>query len=448
MHADGRTLAFVRDGKLWVGALKSDGPKEFRTAPFPNSDVGRVRFSPDGSKLLALRRSDGWILSYPSGAPSKLTSSSNPFDMNWFPDSRHLLAADLSRNGSTWWRWDTVDGSRAALYRSNEPMIGATVSPDGERIAYQTGQVEWNVLEISLPAATVRTLLSGSGVVSWWPDWAHLGTRYLVNTDRSGTFAIEEISASDGFSRRLIVPEQKQQAFTARLSPDGSRLTFLSGTEGSPPQLMLANASGGNRTRLDATPGATPAGVGGASWSPDSQWIVYARDVGSGKGQLVKLRPGSSSAPIVLAELTQSEGADWLNYPAVTWSPADDWIVYPRREGLFVISPDGKIDRKLTGRKLQTYGFSRDGKRLFGIYRDTTGKGAQWQLYSVDVKTGADTLLGPLDLPASTDSVAGFSMHPDGTRFLTSIAKWPFDIWMMEGFDQPQKGLARWLSWR
>ena len=45
-------------------------------------------------------------------------------------------------------------------------------------------------------------------------------------------------------------------------------------------------------------------------------------------------------------------------------------------------------------------------------------------------------MLAPLDLPASTDGVARFSLHPDGNRFLTSIAKWPYDIWMLEGFDQ------------
>jgi hypothetical protein len=49
-------------------------------------------------------------------------------------------------------------------------------------------------------------------------------------------------------------------------------------------------------------------------------------------------------------------------------------------------------------------------------------------------------MLAPLDLPASTDDVAGFSLHPDGNRFLASIAKWPYDIWMLEGFDQmPRK---------
>jgi hypothetical protein len=108
-------------------------------------------------------------------------------------------------------------------------------------------------------------------------------------------------------------------------------------------------------------------------------------------------------------------------------------------------SPDGKTTRKLTERKLQVFDFSKDGGQLFGIFRNTTGEGAQWQLYSVDVKTGAEKFLAPVDLPASTDGMAGFSIHPDGKRALISIAKWPFDIWMMEGFDQPRNWLDRLL---
>jgi hypothetical protein len=36
------------------------------------------------------------------------------------------------------------------------------------------------------------------------------------------------------------------------------------------------------------------------------------------------------------------------------------------------------------------------------------------------------------------DRIAGFSVHPDGKHFLTSVAKFPFDIWMLEGFEQPE----------
>jgi hypothetical protein len=60
------------------------------------------------------------------------------------------------------------------------------------------------------------------------------------------------------------------------------------------------------------------------------------------------------------------------------------------------------------------------------------------------VKTAGDRLLAPLDFPASTANLLGFSLHPDGKRFLTSIAKWPYDIWLLEGWDQPAQ--KTWLD--
>jgi hypothetical protein len=32
--------------------------------------------------------------------------------------------------------------------------------------------------------------------------------------------------------------------------------------------------------------------------------------------------------------------------------------------------------------------------------------------------------------------VSGFSLHPDGMRFITSVGILPFDIWMLEGFER------------
>ena len=80
-----------------------------------------------------------------------------------------------------------------------------------------------------------------------------------------------------------------------------------------------------------------------------------------------------------------------------------------------------RAKNKLTACKLLAGGFSKDGAQVYGIVRNTMGEGAEWQLYAIDVKTGAEKMLAPLDLLASTDGVAGFSLHPDGNRFLTSI---------------------------
>lgn len=109
-----------------------------------------------------------------------------------------------------------------------------------------------------------------------------------------------------------------------------------------------------------------------------------------------------------------------------------------------LVSQDGATNREIAPQRLLAYTFSKDGRQVFGMFRNTTGKGAEWQLCSVDVVTGVEKMLAPVDLPASTDAIAGLSLHPDGKRFLTSIAKLPNHVLMLEGFDQPPS--RNWLD--
>jgi Tol biopolymer transport system component len=63
----------------------------------------------------------------------------------------------------TLWLLDTKNGSKRTIYTSSSPMLAISVSPDGKRMAYGTGHVEWDVLEVSLPSGTIRIVMSGSG---------------------------------------------------------------------------------------------------------------------------------------------------------------------------------------------------------------------------------------------------------------------------------------------
>jgi hypothetical protein len=90
------------------------------------------------------------------------------------------------------------------------------------------------------------------------------------------------------------------------------------------------------------------------------------------------------------------------------------------------------------------WAFSKDGTEVYGIVHDTTGHGAEYQLVSVNVRSGAQKLIGPVDLPTYTNSVRGFSIHPDGKRALTSVIRTPSQIWMLDGFEAPQS--KNWLS--
>jgi len=429
LHPDGKTLVFERDGKIWVGLLKGGTPRELSSAP---RGAGLMQFSPDGSRLFVqtLAPLELWILPWPSGTPRNLGAVG--VGMSWLPDSRHLLVTEVAYGvADRFSLLDTSDGSRRVIYRATYPLLGPSVSPDGKRIAYGGGAYEWNVLEISVPEGRVHTLVSGAGA-SMEPDWAPSGTHYLYATFGAGNSrAIEDRPAAEGgFSRRVVESPQGSDDFEAMLpkwSPDGTRFLFVQGPWARF-QLTIANASGGRWTPLAEVPFAA------AAWSPDGQWIAFVRTEG-GKPQLVKMKPVAGATAIPLANAGPS---------AVKWSRAGDWIAYTSAEGISMISPDGNTVRKLTARKLLSFDFTKDGAQVYGIVRNTLGEGAQWQLYSIDVKTGADKMLAPIDLPASTDGIAGFSLHPDGKRFLTSIGKWPYDIWMLEGWDQPPR--KTWLD--
>jgi hypothetical protein len=121
-------------------------------------------------------------------------------------------------------------------------------------------------------------------------------------------------------------------------------------------------------------------------------------------------------------------------------SPDGAWILTTglAQPGVFFLnSPDFKNERRLTSTRLrQAPVFSKDGRDLIGLSQNTSGDGAPWQLWAIEIATGRERWLADVDLPVAIESVIGFSMHPDGTRFLTSGGSSNLDIWMLKGFDR------------
>jgi len=422
IHPDGKTLAFARDGKLWLAPLHGGAAKEFWPGPLaPTVPETRMRFSPGGS-YLAFDNGTVWLFSYPSGKPQKLyTGTENGgyggvVGLSWFPDGRSLLVARNSDTDSLI-RLAVADGSRQTIYSTGPTLSEPSVSPDGRKIAYSAGHYEWNIVEIGLTDGAVHTLIENGGTnVS--PDWAPSGTHYLFSTN--GAVMDQEVAGGE-FSRRLI--DTSYDTGSARWSPEGARFVFVD--NGMTNKLMLANASGGHATVLDHADR-----MRGVAWSPDGRWISYGR-MNGGQWKLAKIRALPGAAPVILAD---AEGVT-----GTAWSPAADWILYRAGNSLDLISPDGKTKRTLSSRPFMVYNFSKRDGKVYGIFHNTTGTGTEWQLYEVNVTTKAEKLLAPVDLPPSTGSLSALSIHPDGKRALTSIAEWPFQIWMLEGFERPPK---------
>ena len=220
-----------------------------------------------------------------------------------------------------------------------------------------------------------------------------------------------------------------------RWAPDGARFTFMAtAPEGA--TIMLGNASGGRIAPLDLGAGSTS----GAVWSPDGEWVVFRRLLlTASESQAVRIRPGSTTPPEVLATYDELEPGS-IRFP-IAWSPSGEFILASTgrfdRSDLYLMSPDFQTERRLSSRQFERVPvtFSADGRQVLGMFHNTTGEDAEWQLYAIDVASGAEELLAAVDLPPDTGEVDGFSLHPDGTRFVTSISKWPYDIWMLEGFE-------------
>jgi len=423
IHPDGKTLAFVRDDKLWLAALRGGPAREFWPgplgAPFASTTM---RFSPDGSHLAFNNATVVWLFPYPTGKPRKLyavpAAGELVDDASWLPGSRSLLLTQYLGTRSALIRLEIKDGSRQAIYSAGSLLMNPSISPDGTRIAYSAGDYQWDVVEIALADGAVHALV-GNGGINTWPDWAPSGTHFLFT---AGDAIVDQEASGAGFSRRLI---ETAQPTRPRWSPDGTRFVFVE--KGAPYKLMLANASGGHAIVLDQA-----ADIAGVSWSPDGQWISYVRG-NEVQSKLAKIRPTPGASPVILGEIRPRF------YNATQWSPTGDWILYSTSDGLDLISPDGKLNRKLTSRQFSTYNFSKDGSQVYGILHNTTAAVPEWQLYEVNVQTGAEKLISAVDFPPSTARLAAFSIHPDGKRALTSIPRFPFQLWMLEGFDQPRK---------
>jgi Tol biopolymer transport system component len=346
------------------------------------------------------------------------------------PDSRRLVVNRiLGPQSHQFSIFDTTSGRNDVFHVSPDAMMSAAVSPDGTRLAYASGRIQWQVVEISLKDRRVRSLQSWA----WYPAWSPSGSRYLFGSLEGRSMGIDDAAASDRFSRRVVDVSDGAPSHP-RWSRDGARFLFtVRGSTGT--RVMVSNTSGARTTPLEA---GAPGNTRDAVWSPDGQTVVYVRVIPQKELQVARIRPGSSAEPEILVRWPAGE-ADRRRIP-VAWSPSGTHIL-ARAEGnnsdLYLMTADFSQERRLTSRALSqdALGFSNDSRAVLGIYRNVSEPGAQWQLWSVDIATGRESRVSDFDLPEATNRVSGFSLHPDGDRLLTSIAIFPYDIWMMEGFE-------------
>ncbi len=452
MSPDGQTLAVWKTtndhgrdmGSVWISSPPGAELRAYTPAPFQvNGGYTPVyiRFSPDGRRILAaFPRGSGtevWLLPFPDGAkaqgqPHRIFAArmfgADVPELSWMPDSRHFVMAALSdaHTRNQLWMADSAKETLQPITADEGNKSEPAVSPDGTKLAYQLISQQSDIVELPLAGGPPRPLIATSRSESF-PEWSRTGSALVYVTDRSGHPEIWLRSAQGDWERPLVTqrdfPGSENLGFvTPSFSPDGTRVVYTRHSSKQFGELWLSPSSGGTPVRLNSTDDFAI----GASWSPDGNWIAYF----SAKGGLVKARVGSSEPPTRIAVKACSSPPEW--------SPDGRWISCSGKEGVELISPDGKEHRTVSKRHCFA-SWARDSKSLYALFDAGDDK---WEFGSIDAASGAEKTI------YKSGSVVIFakdrlSPSPDGKSVATTVQNVRGDIWMLEGFPQPRSFWSR-----
>jgi WD40 repeat protein len=221
-------LAFTPDGQYVVALADqvqvwtvAGGKQRTDRLGFPDARrSGAVAFSRDGSRAAMDVNGDVQVFEVPSG---RKLACLGPSGCNsralWFLDSAHQLVSANARGNVEVWDTRTLQSQnhwQAPLWRE---ATGADLSPDGKRIAFVTGSIRVDLLNLKDGLDAVDGPGHRGGVVAivWSPDGRNLITagidRKLLRWDRRDghvtagcTLPMRATAlAIDGSDRRLVV---------------------------------------------------------------------------------------------------------------------------------------------------------------------------------------------------------------------------------------------------
>lgn len=269
---DGRQVAFAWQGDLWKASLGE--PKAQRLTTHLAEDSA-PRFSRDGRWVAFLSRRSGadqvWVMPVEGGEPRQVTFDSAPKTLLGFSaDDRDLLVVmgvDESpfRTEARRLVKLPVAGGQAPVRLLEASMDDAALSPDGTKVLFTRGRIEWTrkgyrgaaayqlwLADLAGGKVTYRRLSEDKprfqNVTERWPLWAPDGKGYYFTSDPKGTFEVFH-RALDGSGLRQVTKVGREGgddgvAFPS-LSADGKTLLFRRGFD-----LWTADTARGEARRV------------------------------------------------------------------------------------------------------------------------------------------------------------------------------------------------------
>lgn len=226
-----------------------------------------------------------------------------------WPSTNGLLVIRSDRDGEPdVFALDPATGEATKLTKSHQVAdLQPVWSPDGGRIAFVrrvnlTGRPD---LFAMTAQGKGRIRLTRTNVPERDPAWTPTGTHivYAARTSPHGPFRIF-LARADGSGRIQLTTQAAGTADRApAVSPDGTRIAFVSDRDGGFPEvyLMFADGSGVVRLTTNALVDGNPA------WTPDGTRLVVERCCANGTSDLVAIDVATRAEAPVTATTTHAE---------------------------------------------------------------------------------------------------------------------------------------------
>jgi Tol biopolymer transport system component/DNA-binding winged helix-turn-helix (wHTH) protein len=495
---DGRFIAYhsQRGGGIWIVPSRGGTPKQIVV------EGSRPAWSPDGAQIVfqsdehadaapfgfvAQNGSTIHLVTVASGTVTPLTRSGNPTGGHaapvFSPDGRFICFAVFDSGPSNGlWLLDRTSGAVRRLHQRGD-VYEFVFAPDGSSIYIAGGDALIARLPFDPMTGTVTgrvEIMPVPGVrgvrgLSISRDGARLA---FAGVDLSSQIWAQPVRAdgSPAGEPRALTSDTSRRNSVPVISPDGTKVAYMSSRRGERPNLWMMDADGQHPLQLtsDHEFESQP------EWSSDGARILYlarggdeervvALDVATRTVHpivpLAALRPSSAAAPAVapLAEVRLSrsatrvafslrepptgrrvlyatgleplsphrltDGSTSVGYPS--WSPDERHIAVEMKEGSSthagVIDVETGALRRLTHASGQTWvrSWAPDGSRLAAaVLRD-----GQWSLRSLDLN-GREQMMTPPGPPRV------FVRYPDwsarGDLVVFERSEMTGNIWTIE----------------